>query len=81
MQNHGWLPRFHERYPFPSLSGNVRQIDADPASDEEIEQLLRRVVSSESFGRRGVNNDEFRISACLWHKGQWMKPHGTPPTK
>lgn len=67
---------------------SVRQIDARPVSEPEIEQLLLKTVSPASFGKANETSDEFRISlagaqektALLWHKEQWHIPKGPTPT-
>lgn len=67
---------------------SVRQIEAQPVSGDEIEQLLVRAVSPANFGKMKESSDEFRISlagaqektAFLWHREQWHIPKGPTPT-
>jgi serine/threonine-protein kinase HipA len=59
--------------------------EGEPVDEQAIEKLLRNLVRAPLGLSR---DDEFRISvagaqektALLWHKGQWLKPHGTTPT-
>ena len=59
--------------------------EGEPVDEQAIEKLLRSLVQAPLGLSR---DDEFRISvagaqektALLWHKGQWLKPHGTTPT-
>jgi serine/threonine-protein kinase HipA len=60
-------------------------IKGEMVSDEDIENLLNNLVQAPL----GLSRDqEFRISvagaqektALLFHKGRWLKPHGTTPT-
>jgi serine/threonine-protein kinase HipA len=65
---------------------DVRRIDADPLSDQDIERILDDTVSNRNIGV--PVEDELRISiagaqektALLWHDGQWCRPRGTTPT-
>jgi serine/threonine-protein kinase HipA len=74
------------------LSENVQphgwdRVDAQPLSDQDIEQHLRAVTSPGPFGA-GDNEDDFRISiagaqektALLRMGGKWYRPHGATPT-
>jgi serine/threonine-protein kinase HipA len=65
----------------------VNRIEGTPLSDDEIEALLARTVSSPALGAPD-ESDDFRISlagaqektALLWHDGKWQRPHGATPT-
>lgn len=66
--------------------GDIKQIDGEPLSDDEIEQIL---INTPIYGQHQSTNDEdFRNSiagaqektALLLHNGQWFKPRGTTPT-
>ncbi len=67
---------------------DVRKITAEPLSDDDIERLIAREVTSDFFGKTMDGLEEFRISlagaqektALLWHDGQWKRPRGAPPT-
>ncbi|RCK43650.1 toxin HipA [Thalassospira profundimaris] len=61
------------------------KIDGEPVDDAAIEKILRNLA----LAPLGLDReDEFRISvagaqektALLYHKGKWLKPHGTTPT-
>lgn len=64
------------------------RIEGTPMSAEDVEQHLGRVVTPAGFGAPDADADDFRISlagaqektALLWHKHQWMRPHGATPT-
>jgi serine/threonine-protein kinase HipA len=67
---------------------DVRMITAEPLSDDDIERLIAREVTSDFFGKQVEGIEEFRISlagaqektALLWHDGQWKRPRGATPT-
>ena len=67
---------------------DVRAITAEPLSNDDIERLIAREVTSDSFGKTMDGLEEFRISlagaqektALLWHDGQWKRPRGATPT-
>ena len=67
---------------------DVRTITAETLSDDDIERLIAREVTSDSFGKTMDGLEEFRISlagaqektALLWHDGQWKRPRGATPT-
>ena len=67
---------------------DVRTITAEPVSNDDIERLIAREVTSDSFGKQMAGHEEFRISlagaqektALLWHDGQWKRPSGATPT-
>ncbi len=67
---------------------DVRTITAEPLSDNDIERLIAREVTSDFFGKQVEGIEEFRISlagaqektALLWHDGQWKRPRGATPT-
>jgi serine/threonine-protein kinase HipA len=67
---------------------DVQTITAEPVSDDDIERLIAREVTSDSFGKQISGLEEFRISlagaqektALLWHDGQWKRPSGATPT-
>ncbi len=65
------------------------KIEGKPMTDEDVEQYLVRTTTADStFMTMGFDADDFRISlagaqektALLWHKNQWMLPHGATPT-
>jgi len=70
--------------PDGEVPRNVKQVEAEPVSEEEIERIL---VSASIFGPP-QEDDDFRISiagaqektALLFHNGRWMRPHGATPT-
>lgn len=72
--------------PAGAAPPNVRQIDAEPLTDAQVEQLLDGTISPASPG--GAQDEELRISiagaqektALLWHGGKWCRPHGATPT-
>lgn len=63
------------------------QVQAQPLSEREVAEHLRRTVGSASLGSR-QEMDDFRISlagaqeksALLWFEGRWCLPHGATPT-
>jgi len=63
---------------------DLKRIDGEPVSDDEIEGLLVNAVAP----GRLQDEDDFRISlagtqektAFLYHKGRWFKPKGSTPT-
>jgi serine/threonine-protein kinase HipA len=67
---------------------DVRKITAEPLSDDDIERLIAREVTSYFFSKQLEELEEFRISlagaqektALLWHDGQWKRPRGATPT-
>lgn len=72
--------------PDSELPGDIQQIDGEPLSDDEIEQIL---INTPIYGQhQSVNDEDFRISiagaqektALLLHNGKWFKPRGTTPT-
>jgi serine/threonine-protein kinase HipA len=72
--------------PANSEAPEVRRIDAEPLSDEDIAQILDDTISKKNLGV--PEEDALRISiagaqektALLWHEGRWCRPHGTTPT-
>lgn len=72
--------------PAGSEPPDVRRIDAEPLTEEQVERLLDATISPRAPGH--PEDDELRISiagaqektALLWHDGRWCKPHGTTPT-
>lgn len=73
-------------YPEHAEVAPVKQVNAVPISDEEIEQLLQGY--REAPLGMGPNSDDFRISlagaqektALLWFNNQWCRPEGSTPT-
>jgi serine/threonine-protein kinase HipA len=68
-----------------SVVDDVLGIDGETVSDQDIEDLLKNLAQAPL----GLGRDQaFRISvagaqektALLFHKGKWVKPHGTTPT-
>lgn len=63
------------------------QVQAQPLSEREVAEHLRRTVTSASLGS-AQEMDDFRISlagaqeksALLWFDGRWCLPHGATPT-
>ena len=64
---------------------DISGIQGQPVDDAAIEELLKNLARAPL----GLGEDkEFRISvagaqektALLYHKGKWLKPHGTTPT-
>ena len=72
--------------PANSQAPDVRRIDAEPLSDEDIVQILDDTISNSSLGRE--EEDALRISiagaqektALLWYEDRWCRPVGTTPT-
>lgn len=72
--------------PAGSEPPEVRRIDAEPLTENQVERLLAATISPGAPG--DPEGDELRISiagaqektALLWHEGRWCKPHGTTPT-
>lgn len=66
---------------------DVQRIMGTPISESEIEALLIQTTRSGPLGNLD-NQENLRISlagaqektALLWHRGQWMRPHGSTPT-
>ena len=66
---------------------DVQSIRGTPLSESEIEALLVQTTRDGPLGNLEDVKD-LRISlagaqektALLWHKGQWMRPHGSTPT-
>lgn len=66
---------------------SFNQVQAQPLSEREVAEHLRRTVTSASLGSQ-QELDEFRISlagaqeksALLWFDGCWCLPHGATPT-
>lgn len=65
--------------------GDTATISGEAMNDQAIEKLLKGLAQAPL----GLDEDNaFRISvagvqektALLWHKGKWLKPHGTTPT-
>jgi serine/threonine-protein kinase HipA len=73
-------------YPEHAEVAPVKQVNAVPASDEEIEQLLQGYRKAPLA--MGPDSDDFRISlagaqektALLWFDNQWCRPEGSTPT-
>ncbi len=73
-------------YPEHADVAPVKQVNAVPASDEEIEQLLLGYREAPLGMEVGI--DDFRISlagaqektALLWFGNQWCRPQGSTPT-
>lgn len=73
-------------YPEHAEVAPVKQVNAVPVSDEEIEQLLQGY--REAPLGMGPDSDDFRISlagaqektALLWFDNQWCRPQGSTPT-
>ncbi|QQC67463.1 type II toxin-antitoxin system HipA family toxin [Paraburkholderia ginsengisoli] len=69
------------------VPAGVDRIDGTPLSDDDIEAMLARTVSTPALGSPD-ETDDFRISlagaqektALLWHDGKWQRPHGATPT-
>ncbi|MCI4427792.1 MAG: type II toxin-antitoxin system HipA family toxin [Burkholderiales bacterium] len=65
---------------------DIRRVDYEPLSEEEVEKILRGVSASPAFG--GAATDDFRISiagaqektALLNLDGAWCRPQGATPT-
>lgn len=65
---------------------DIRRVDHEPLSEEEVEKILRGVSVSPAFG--GAAADDFRISiagaqektALLLLDGAWCRPRGATPT-
>jgi serine/threonine-protein kinase HipA len=65
---------------------DVRSIQGEPLTEQQVEQLLDGTVAPPMPGR--MEEDGLRISiagaqektALLWHQGQWWKPVGATPT-
>lgn len=72
--------------PANSPAPEVRQIDAEPLSEEGIERILDDTISNRNIGV--PMEDGLRISiagaqeksALLLHDGRWCRPRGTTPT-
>lgn len=72
--------------PAESPAPDVRTVNAEPLTGQDIEQILDAATRSRSLGMN--EEDELRISlagtqektALLLHEGQWCRPHGTTPT-
>ncbi len=66
---------------------DVQSITSTPLSESEIENLLVQTTRDGPLGNKEDVKD-LRISlagaqektALIWHKGQWMRPHGSTPT-
>jgi serine/threonine-protein kinase HipA len=65
----------------------IESITATPLTEEGIEQLLLQTTNTGVLA--GIDDpQDLRISlagaqektALLWHRGQWMRPHGSTPT-
>ena len=62
-------------------------VQAQPLSEQEVAEHLRRTVTSAGLGPK-QEGDDFRISlagaqeksALLWFDGRWCMPHGATPT-
>jgi serine/threonine-protein kinase HipA len=65
---------------------DIRRVDHEPLSEDEVEKILRGVSVSPAFG--GAATDDFRISiagaqektALLNLDGAWCRPRGATPT-
>ena len=72
--------------PADSEPPNVRRIDAEPLSEEQVVNILDNAVSNKDIG--ASKESELRISiagaqektALLWHEERWCRPHNTTPT-
>jgi serine/threonine-protein kinase HipA len=66
---------------------DVKRIEGSPMTEEDVERHLIQITGSGSMAR-GEDAEDLRISlagaqektALLWHKGGWMRPHGSTPT-
>jgi serine/threonine-protein kinase HipA len=66
---------------------DITRISGTPMREDEIEKLLAQTTSAGPLSSLG-DGEELRISlagaqektALLWHKGAWMRPHGSTPT-
>ena len=69
--------------PEDEVPAGVEEVDAEPLSEGNIEDLLRITL-----GERLNSQEEFRISlagaqektALLYHQGVWKRPRGSTPT-
>lgn len=74
--------------PADRAPGDVRRIDGEALDDAGVARELVNAITPQSQIGQLDDSDEFRISiagaqektALLWHKGRWMRPHGTTPT-
>ncbi|AXY44009.1 type II toxin-antitoxin system HipA family toxin [Halomonas sp. JS92-SW72] len=72
-------------YPESSMLESVRQVTAEPVSDQDIEGLL---IGYREAPLGMSQQSEFRISlagaqektALLWYEGRWQRPSGSTPT-
>lgn len=72
--------------PQDAPTPDVRRIDGEPLSDEDVAHVLETVTRGGP--RLGTEADDLRISiagaqektALLWHRGQWHRPRGATPT-
>jgi serine/threonine-protein kinase HipA len=72
--------------PPDSPRPDVRRIDAEPLSENDVENILDNTVTGRSIGV--PEDDALRISiagaqektALLWHQGNWCRPLGMTPT-
>lgn len=72
--------------PQDAPTPDVRRIDGEPLSDEDVARMLATVTRGGP--RLGTEADDLRISiagaqektALLWHRGQWHRPRGATPT-
>lgn len=72
--------------PAGSLAPDVRTVNAEALTEQDVEKILDAATSTRSIGMN--EEDELRISiagaqektALLLHEGQWCRPHGTTPT-
>jgi len=72
--------------PAGSDAPDVRRVDAEPLTEQEVVNMLDAAISPRSIGTN--EEDELRISiagaqektALLLHEGQWCRPRGTTPT-
>ena len=66
---------------------NIKQIQYKPLDDQQVAEILDKVVDTYPLGRSKDEN-ELRISlagaqektALLWHNNQWCEPLGETPT-
>ncbi|WP_228893412.1 type II toxin-antitoxin system HipA family toxin [Pseudoduganella aquatica] len=69
------------------IPDGLQRIDGTPMSEEDVERHLIQLTQS-GPGGHGDSLGDLRISlagaqektALLWHKGNWMLPHGSTPT-
>lgn len=72
--------------PAGSEAPDVRTVNAEPLTEQDVEKMLDAAISPRSIGTN--EEDELRLSiagaqektALLLHEGQWCRPRGTTPT-